>query len=546
VSTSPDYLLRLRAEREERDRREQSAAQQVQRLRQDREQQRQRDLRDEAARGRLQDDSLARRRSEKQQQASAAGQRRELATRIQGQRRDERRQEAKRSGNLEQQRKGQQERQAETPVTQRNLRTEALRAARADELRRQEQAEMARQEAMARHRDRQSQQREGAEVKARSHAQLRAAKRGELQQQKASSATADQRAEGLRQKQVARQTATRPPLPVRPMARAPLPPARATQVRPSLLPTPPIPEDVPLSWLSTQDSFIVDENGSPVYLRGVTIQGLDTVSPGPNQTLPDALGLDDANLSALEDGWGVNLVRIPFLSRSILHGNAALSANDLVFGLDDVIAEASAAGCYVLLALKPAAGNTGLPSDDDYLCWRALAQRYRYQSAVLYEVFASDSILPANWIGISQAVIGTIRREHTASLLFVGNRYASADVSGFPLKFNTGVSIQNVVYTFRLSPQLLNTVNRPQLQTLGQAYPVFVSEWSDGGTDFGRSAELAAELIERCAIGWAICNWNAEPRLVANAATHQFAPTRWGMLAQRALAQPVKPLLVPF
>lgn len=537
MSSSSEYLLRLRKERQERERRAQSAAQQIRRLEQDREQQRERELRNQAERVRFLEEWRSRRDREQQQQSSAEEQRRALLAQIQEQRRDERRQEAQRAQQQQQlratllkaqSRQALEQRQVEGSPSERpplperspqpNPRAEALRAARAEELRKRQQAESLRQAALDRLRE-------------------------EQRQQQVEAGAATQRTQKLRQRAIE----ARPAMPaVRPMARISRPPARATETRPSSAATPPIPEEVPLSWLSTQDSFIVDENTNPVYLRGVTIEGLDTVSPAPSQTMPDALAMDDANISVLQDVWGINLIRIPFFSSSILHGNAALSAGDLVSGLDDVIAEAAAAGFYVLLALKPASGNTGLPSDDDYLCWRALAIRYRDEPTVLYELFASESPLPANWLGIAQAVIGTIRREHTASLLFLGNKNATADVSGFPMRFTTGDPIPNLVYTIRLGSQFLNTVNRAQLEALAQSYPVFVSRWSDSGGDFGRSAELAADLIERYAIGWAAGGWNAEPRIVPNAAAHQFTPTRWGLAVQRALAQPVKPLLVAF
>lgn len=306
----------------------------------------------------------------------------------------------------------------------------------------------------------------------------------------------------------------------------------------------PLPDDSPLSWLSTQGGFVVDENGNPIYLRGVTVTGLDTVNPAPNQTVAQALGLDDVGIATLTNGWGINVVRVPFVSPSILSGTVSLAAADLLQGLDGLIAQAEAAGCYVLLALKPGREANGiLPSDDDYLCMRSLAIRYRDQPAVLYEPFASISTLANNWIGIAQAVIGTIRLEHPASLLFMGNGKGTASVDGLPLVFSSGDPIYNLVYTIRLSPTVLNTAKRDSLLALSERSPVFVSEWSDGGPDFGRSSALAADLIVRVGAGWAASNWNSDPGLVVDATARKFSATRWGMVVQRTLAQPVRSLL---
>jgi Cellulase (glycosyl hydrolase family 5) len=292
---------------------------------------------------------------------------------------------------------------------------------------------------------------------------------------------------------------------------------------------------------------VVDENGSAVHLRGITVAGLDTLRPAPGQALADALALGDASLSVLVDRWGANLVRIPFTSRAVLSGTPSLSASDLLAGLDDLIVTISSAGCYVLLALEPSTVVVnGLPSDDDYVCWKSLAIRYKDEPAVLYELFAANSSLAHNWLGVAQALIGTVRREHTASLLFVSNGAATADLSGFPLRFTTGELVHNLVYTIRMTPQLLNTVDRAQLQSLTQRCPVFVSQWSGSGTDLGRSSELAADMMERYGVGWAAANWNAEPRIVIDAGTSQFVPTRWGLLVQRALALPVRARLARF
>jgi hypothetical protein len=454
-----------------------------------------------------------------------------------------------------------------------------------------------RQEQTARFREEQRKERKSGEENARRLEEIRAASRQRTLSQRGELDGARQRREALREKELQRHTelqstvaeqrqllvsqaALRPALPRSTLPRPALPrptlerpalpqstPARPALPRPTLerpagppapplqksatfpssAPLPAIEDEQGLSWLSTQGSFIVDENGNAIYLRGVTVIGFDSVSPGPNQTVAQALALDDVGLSSLSDGWGVNLIRVPLTSHAVLLGNDSLSANDLLSGLDDLIYQSESVGCYVLLALKPASERDGiLPSDDDYLSMRTLALRYQDQPAVLYEPFASVSALAPNWLGIAQAVIGTIRPQHPASLLFIGNGSGTADVRELPLTFTTGDAIYNLVYTMRLTPQLMNTVDRLSLQALAQNYPVFVSEWSDSGPDFGRSSALSAELIASCTVGWAAANWNAEPRLVFNAAAHEFSATRWGMEAQRGLAQPVRPLLMPY
>ena len=103
----------------------------------------------------------------------------------------------------------------------------------------------------------------------------------------------------------------------------------------------------------------------------------------------------------------------------------------------------------------------------------------------------------------------------------------------------------NIVYALRDTRE-----SRPQLDERFAAFArrnaVLVSEWTNEGPDFGRSAIANADLFERLQIGWCAGNWNAPPRLVADARRHRFAETRFGLIVRRALAAPVRPALTPY
>jgi hypothetical protein len=569
VSVSSTFLERWRAERAEQRRREQVVAQQLDRIRQEREQERQRRSRSEALRGQVREDLLARKQQEQQQQSRKGEQQSALRALILQARRDEQRQQTERTQQQKalrmvaaqqaQERAPRPETRAPEPVrkpkpvvkqasrTNRSLPQPSHRH-RIEDL----------TQAAKQPRPRAQKSAAGACRLTEVQRQAKPTRTGKVTPTLRSEESARQRRQMARAKELERRAEfrlSRPELPtppftqtaikhclVRPLSRQSSA-MRAAVSRGATAPGLQL-EEPTLSWLSAQGGFLVDENGNAVYLRGVNVTGLDTVTPGVNQTLAEALTLDQSSLTTLTDGWGVNLIRVPFTADSILSGTTTLPASVLLEGLDDLIVQAEGAGCYVLLALQPAQeADHILPSDNDYLCMQSLAIRYRDQPAVLYEPFASQSLLANNWRGIALAVIGTIRRQHPASLLFLGNGKGAADVSRLPLTFATGDPIYNMVYTIRLTPQDMNTVDRLSLQALSRNYPVFVSHWSDSGPDFGRSSELAADLIERYAAGWAAANWNADPRLVHNTSAHQYSATRWGLLVQRTLAQPVKPLL---
>ena len=305
-----------------------------------------------------------------------------------------------------------------------------------------------------------------------------------------------------------------------------------------------------LLWLSAVDSFIVDENGLAVTLRGINVVGLDTAAPGPEQGLSDALSLDEANVAAITGFWGANLVRLPFTAQTILSGNGALSHDEILAGLDETVTILADAGVYTLLALRadaPPPGVSTAPSPDQsaFDCWSLLARRYQGESAALFEIFSSTLPIAGDWLQAAPRLIGSIRREHPASLLFVGNGSGGPGTGGLPLRFTTGEPTPNLVYTIRVAPQF-SADDEAQLAGLSGSFPVFASEWSSGVvSEFDRSAELATIVFGRFGLGWAASSWNAEPRLVVNPDKHDFVPTRWGLAVQRAMTLPAKLLPQP-
>jgi hypothetical protein len=370
------------------------------------------------------------------------------------------------------------------------------------------------------------------------HRQLRAVAQAEAEQ-----------ATGLRARESQRRSQDRKP--------AAIPSARPKRVltRTSALAAsggPPMPGPLEgMSWLRTADGFVLDENGRGVSLRGVTVQGLDTVAPAPNQLLAEALSLDATNLSILTNLWGINFVRFPFQAQTLLAGSSSVSADDLLSGLDDTIASLADLNLYTLLALQAPAPNgasaSGLPAQIVFDCWTLLAQHYQEEPAALFEVYASALPVASDWLTAAQRLIGAIRSQHPASLLFVGNGAGGADTSNLPLRFSTGEPTPNLVYTIRVAPdRQMSMAEENLLAGLTAAFPVVATDWSaSADSELARSAEGAASIFGRYSIGWAAANWNADPRLVVNATAHDFAATRWGSAVQRAMLLPAKQPFTP-
>jgi Cellulase (glycosyl hydrolase family 5) len=325
---------------------------------------------------------------------------------------------------------------------------------------------------------------------------------------------------------------------------SPVETAGATVPSPSIIP---VPRQSALARLSTSGSFVVNEAGEAVSLRGVTVLGFDDAGADAIT----ALSLDVDNLSLMRDVWGLKLVRIPLQLQTLVSGNSLLSSTEVLASLDQVISAVSQAGLYVLLAMGgPAAADGAAPSGTDdptSQAWQTLAAHYNNESAVLYEIVSSDGApdglqkMPNP--SKAQIMVGAIRRVNQASLIFVSGGIGGADVSQLPLLFPTGDPVFNLVYTIDVSPSTAPRPDDGALSAVAQSYPLFASTWSEDGD--GRLGPYVADLFGRYGIGWAASNWNAEPRLIADAATHEFAATGWGLVASRAAAFPVRPLRQP-
>ncbi len=300
--------------------------------------------------------------------------------------------------------------------------------------------------------------------------------------------------------------------------------------------------------LNTQGPFLFEGDSTAVALRGVSVTGFDAI---PSiQNAPSQLQLDDVSLAVLQQLWGVNLVRIPLQAQTILSGNGALAAADMLAALDAMIASLAGAGMYALLAMEPPPSAPGgpisvppAPGPDITSALQNLATRYAANSGVLYELFATPEPLGADWPQTAQVLIGTIRRQATAAMIFVNTGNGGVESSQLPLRFPTGEPVFNLVYTICVGTGNQLRPAESLLSSLANDFPVCASFWVDDGS---RLTPHISDLLGRYGIHWAASNWNAEPPLVADAGTHDFSPTPWGLTTQRAIQYPVKPLFPAF
>ena len=319
----------------------------------------------------------------------------------------------------------------------------------------------------------------------------------------------------------------------------------AAKIAAKTLPRPTAPESLDsahgISWLTTKGNRVLNEDGVPVLLRGINVAGVDEALANKTMTPADALGLTDSARDILAHTWRVNLVRLS-LGAGTIHGDSAALA-----ALDDLTATLNDADFYVVLALEASLSGdrAAAPDDTVYAVLGLLAAHYRDSPGVLFEPYASPRPRPEGWHEVAHRLIGAVRIEHPAALVLVSGESGGGDVTGLPIRFATGDPVHNVIYTARFEAGHSPAASDPRFHAFALAYPLMASTWSNGGYDWGRSAERAGQLFNRYGMSWVAAHWNAEPRLVKNAGNGDFTPTRFGLDALRALALPVR-LALPY
>ena len=347
-----------------------------------------------------------------------------------------------------------------------------------------------------------------------------------------------------------------------------------------------------LPWLATSGRAIVNaELTQPIALRGLNRSGLEYAEPGPGGFL-EAASISQSEIDLIVRNWGANLLRVPFNQDWALTGRGSLSAKAYLEALDRIIFWASRAGAYTLLDLHwlDADITRGSNSDGSYNrvpalpnagsieVWEVLADRYRNEPAVLFDIFNEPhtpirgdaasyesiddeghlvplkgrSVTMRTWHPWARRLVRAIRKRHPRSLIFVPGVEWAYDLRGMPLSIADGSTevFRNVVYSTHVYPwcgpprtrrrRLWFAGQQPltwreAFGSLARRAPVFIGEWG-GRSDHVQWGEALARYARRLGVGWAAWSWSDRPRLVQNAQMQRYEETDFGRVVRRHLA----------
>ena len=326
-----------------------------------------------------------------------------------------------------------------------------------------------------------------------------------------------------------------------------------------------------LPWLETSGNRILrSDTAQAVLLRGVNRSGLEYSEPTDGGLLAGAEFTED-EVRAIVSDWGANIIRVPFNQNWALCGRKECSPEEYRASLDQVISWAASLGAYTILDLqwldaetvyghiKEKDGETSdnhvppTPNSDSILLWKALATRYRDETAVLFDILNEphdpleddvlplyeigsagdvietnhDSVGPKEWVPWAERLVAEIRALRPTGIIMVAGVDWAFDLRGIR------VQAPNIVYSAHIYPN-----RRPGdwFKAIGDSsnVPIFVGEW--GGTEHDLDFGLAlAERMRRLGLGWTSWSWVDEPKLIKPRRVPHYEPTLFGELVRNEL-----------
>jgi endoglucanase len=334
-----------------------------------------------------------------------------------------------------------------------------------------------------------------------------------------------------------------------------------------------------LPWLYAFGNQIRrSDTDSPVLLRGVNRSGLEYSAPHEGGDFLGAAAVTRREIEEIASGWGCNIVRLPFNQEWILRGYGVHSAESYRRALDQAIEWIAACGAYTLLDLQWVGGDTAyghladgspnyvapLPNPETIDAWSVLAERYRQEPAVLFDLFnephdrlpddpnrlwriAPDGGIHAfdefrvgsdHWVPWAGKLIDAIHTIHPQALTWVSGVNWGYDLRG------VRIDGPNVIYSAHVYPDRPHWEWRDRFGFAGVDAPLFIAEWGGGDEDVEWGARLLSFLEGRCC-GWTAWSWADRPPLVRDARAAEYMPTRFGEFVRSAIKSAQKGGITP-
>lgn len=288
--------------------------------------------------------------------------------------------------------------------------------------------------------------------------------------------------------------------------------------------------------LQVSGNQIVDENGAPFVVKGVSIADPEHI----NQKRP---GVATKGLMALaKKRYGVNTIRIPMHPETDGHTGFFRNPNEyLANHLLPAIEEAKALGLYVIVDYHKVA-NWDVSKKEAIRFWKIVAPILKDYPHTIVEIF-NEPIYPMNFRRFRSELVlplvKTIRKELPDTLLLVGSPEWSTNPQGF---LEAPVTGTNIAYVAHVYPGHKPEHWKERYEPVTKRYPLVITEWGfekgasspvDGTEDaFGEPFLSWMEDLGLGSVAWLFDNtW--EGRLFGDDWTEIASPNGAGPLLRK-------------
>lgn len=280
----------------------------------------------------------------------------------------------------------------------------------------------------------------------------------------------------------------------------------------------------------------VASTGQAVLLRGVNRSGLEYSEPGEDGFLFGA-SLSPREFARMAGEWRCDIVRIPFNQDWALRGRGAFTGEDYLAALDTVVRWAARQDMYTLLDLqwlqadRPYGPNrqfiAPLPDAGSAELWRMLAERYRNEPAVLFDLYTEPhDCRVEEWNRAAQGLADAVWSRAPEAVVFVAGTQWAYDLRGVSVE-GPAVVYSTHVYRNKGGDWVGAFGGRSGREA------VFAGEWGGEAGDVGWGRRLMRAMDE-WGMGWCAWSLNDAPRLVEREACSRFgALVRAGLRALR-------------
>ena len=266
--------------------------------------------------------------------------------------------------------------------------------------------------------------------------------------------------------------------------------------------------------LHVSGTKLVDANGTPVQLRGVSTLGLAWYSEFVNE----------AGFRTLRDDWGANAVRLAMYTQE---EGGYMTGGDKA-GLEALIEKGVGIcrdlGMYVIVDWHILSdGNPEIHADAAEDFFRRMSAKFAAEPHVLYEICNEPNGAGVTWPvvkGYAQRIIPVIRANAPKAVVLCGTPNWSQDVD---LAAADPLDIENVMYSLHFYAATHKDGLRDKAEAaMAAGAPIFIDEFSicdasgDGILDYDSAAAWRA-LIQKHGlsyIAWSLSNRDESAALI--------------------------------